>query len=210
MGLKAAASTGSSAQRGLGAPLTFDPGPLGVESIEHDSRSRAVGDVGRGEMDVQQAPGRVDGDVALAAHRLLASVVTALGPWRGRLDGLAVDDRSGGLDGTVRQGAIDHERDIVDRGEHQAPRQTSKLPVYGLPGREMDRQHAPCASRADQIADGVQDLAHVHPTRTAGTSRFRQKRLHGGPFLVREVASVAFGLLGNALVPSAALFRPYA
>jgi hypothetical protein len=98
----------------------LDPGPLSVESIEHGLRSRTVGDVGEGEMSEQQTPRCVDGDVALAPHRLLGSVITAIGPWSRRLDGLAVQRSAKVLLALFNQLAIELKR-VEEANEGSRP-----------------------------------------------------------------------------------------
>src|ERR1700677_519228 len=68
----------------------FEPGPALAHAVEDDLGAGAVGDIGRGEVDHQQAPVGIHGDVALTADDLLAGIITSCFCFR-RLDRLAVD-----------------------------------------------------------------------------------------------------------------------
>ncbi len=69
----------------------LDPGPALADGIEDRLRPCAVGDIGRGQVDHQEAAIGIDRDMPLAADRLLGGVVAALGAQRRRLHRLAVD-----------------------------------------------------------------------------------------------------------------------
>src|SRR4051812_12916515 len=79
----------------------FDPGPALADRMQDELGARAVGDVSRRQVDHEQAPVGIDGDVALAPDDLLSRVIAApFGPWR--LYRLAVDHTRGRLRGTPR------------------------------------------------------------------------------------------------------------
>lgn len=53
---------------------TLDPGPALADGVEDGLCSGAVGDIGGGEVDHQQTPIRIHGDVPFAADDLLAAI----------------------------------------------------------------------------------------------------------------------------------------
>lgn len=55
---------------------------------------------------VEHVPDRVDNHVSLASPNVFASIISPLAPRFCRFDALAVDDRTGGLGGTVAVGAL--------------------------------------------------------------------------------------------------------
>lgn len=145
---------------GLKALQMLEPGPALAHAIEHQLRPGAVGDVGGCEIDHQQAAIGIDRDVALASNDLLAGVVTSfLCCWS--LDRLAIDNPARRARFASRALAVEHQRDIMDRLEHETPDEATKPPIDGLPWREILGQHPPTAARARQITDRVQNLAQI-------------------------------------------------
>ena len=63
--------------------------------------------------------------------------------------------------------------------------------IDGLPRREAGWQHAPCDAAAQDVEDGVDDLAHRPLRRSANAGWRRQKRLQNGPLGVRQVTGEA-------------------
>lgn len=70
------------------------PGPALADRIQDHLRARAVGDVGRGQIDHQQTSVRIHGNMPLAPDDLLAGVITSCLRMR-CLDALAVDHPGG-------------------------------------------------------------------------------------------------------------------
>src|SRR5450631_785604 len=164
------------------------PGPALAHAIQDRLSPGAVGDVGGGEIDHQEPPICIDGDVALSADNLLAGVVSPGFSLRS-LDRLAVDHASGGAGLASGALAIQHQRHVVDGWEQKAPRQFAEPAVDRLPGPEMDRQHPPAATGTHEIAHSVDHLPEINLSGTAATSRL--------------------GLLGDLGHPAAALFAPH-
>lgn len=74
-----------------------DAGPAFADRIENGLSAGAVGDVGRRQVDQQQATAGIDGDMALATDDLLGPVEAAGATGRRGLDRLTVDDAGAGL-----------------------------------------------------------------------------------------------------------------
>jgi hypothetical protein len=89
----------------------------------------------------------------------------------------------------------------VDGLEQESAHQLAKPPINRLPGPEMDWQHLPAASRADQIAHRIDHLAGPATPRRLWHQRCA--------FLIRQVRRVALGLPGNLGHPATALLRPH-
>ena len=125
------------------------------------------------------------------------------------LDGLAVDHRRRGRGLAPHPLAVAHQAQVVDGLEQEAAYQLAKPPINRLPGPEMDRQHLPPASRADQIAHRIDHLAQIHPAGPAAPRRLGHQRRDPLPFLIRQVRRVAFGFPGNLGHPATALLCPH-
>ena len=126
--------------------------------------------VGRGQVDHQQAPIRVHRDVALAPLGPLGHVVAAV-TWRVRgLDRLAV--QHGGARPRLAFGAttVHHKRQVMDGLKQQVPDQAAESPIHRLPQAEVDRQHAPAAARAREIADRALPLGAGQVSRVAAAT----------------------------------------
>ena len=125
------------------------------------------------------------------------------------LDGLAVDHRRRGRGLAPHPLAVAHQAQVVDGLEQEAAHQLAKPPINRLPGPEMDRQHLPPASRADQIAHRIDHLAQIHLTGPATPRRLGHQRCDPLPFLIRQVRRVALGFPGNLGHPATALLCPH-
>jgi len=65
--------------------------------------------------------------------------------------------------------------------------------IDGLPGREVVGQEPPGAAAAENVEDGVEDLAPVVDARSSrGIGRGGKMGFESGPFGVGEVALVCF------------------
>lgn len=183
--------------------------PALADTLQYDLGAGAVGNVGRREVDHQEPPVGVDGDVALAARDLLARVIAPLCAWCRGHHRLAVDHtrRRGGL--SAGPLAVRHQRQFVDGLEQEPARQLPERAIDRLPRPEMDRQHPPAAARTDQITHGVDHLAELHLARPPATPGLRHQRRDLLPFLVRQVGRVALGLLGDLGHPATALLCPH-
>src|SRR3954462_7160742 len=71
----------------------------------------------------------------------------------------------------------------------------------------MDRQHAPAAARARQIADRIQDLAQIYLGLAPAPRRFGQQWRDVLPFRIGQIARVTPPLKRG--LPSAVLCRPH-
>ncbi len=154
---------------------------------------RAVGNVRRCQVHHEQPSIRIHRDMPLAPDDFLGRVVATL-VGRGRFDCLAVDDARTWARLPPSQRPIQHQHHVVPRAEQEAAHEPTKLPIHGLPRREVVRQHAPAATRPHQIAQGVHHLPQVALPSPATQGRAWQQRLHSGLFDVRHVAGVTLGL----------------
>ena len=68
----------------------------------------------------------------------------------------------------------------------------AEVVVDGLPGREVVRQQSPGATAANDVEDGVQDLAGTVRLGTPSSVREGEVRFEEGPLFVGEVALVCF------------------
>ena len=143
--------------------------------------------------------------MTLAAHNLLATVITARAPALCRLHTLAVDNRRCRLDSAPRLAPCK-----ITKRIHHAVENTATLPPVKVVdnrriGRKITRQRPPLTARGQHILDGVEDLAQVRLARTPQGSLFGQHRFDDRPFLVCHVAFVAsavtFIILPSGPVP---------
>jgi hypothetical protein len=79
----------------------------------------------------------------------------------------------------------------MDAIKHTVAAPFPKVAVYRCVRRKVLRQLSPLTAGAIDIANGVENLAHVgRPATTAG-SRRRQHRLDDRPLLVADIARIA-------------------
>src|SRR3972149_5866883 len=105
----------------------LDPGPAAADRMQDELGAGAVGDVGRGQVDHEQTPVGIDGDVPFAPDHLLSRVIAAfLGSWR--LHRLAVDYARRRLPRSPRALAVDHQRHVMDGAEQQQPHEAAGPP----------------------------------------------------------------------------------
>ena len=73
----------------------------------------------------------------------------------------------------------------------------------------MDRQHAPAAARADQVAHSVDDLAELDLTRAAPSPKLGHEGRDHLPLLVCQIRRIPLGLPGDLGHPATALLGPH-
>src|SRR3954469_20978300 len=71
----------------------------------------------------------------------------------------------------------------------------------------MDRQHAPAAARARQIADRIQDLAQIHLGLAPAPRRFGQQWRDALPFRIGQITRITPSL--KRRLSLTVLFRPH-
>ncbi len=128
---------------------------------------------------------------------------------RGRFDGLAVDDARTRALLSPRQLSVQHQHHVVQRAEQESAHEPPKPPIHGLPRREVVGQHAPAATRPNQVPQGVDHLPQVALPPPATHGRAWQQRLYCGPFDVRHVAGVTLGLAGQFRLAFSMFFFPH-
>src|SRR5215212_1677521 len=127
--------------------------------------------------------------MALATIDLLARVIAALqSPDFGRLDALRVNNPSR-WSRTATGLLPDFGAELVVDGFPSAvqPPQAEVM-IDSLPLREILGQQIPADAAADQIKDGVQDLAHISGTRASAGFCFRNESLNMFVFTIGQVA----------------------
>ena len=172
----------------------LDPGPSFSQPPEDHLSAGAVGDVGRRQIDHEQAPVSVHRDMAFAPDRLLAGVIATQSAGCGSLDGLTIDDAGGRARLPTGPFTVHHQRDVVNRAKQHQSDKSAEPPVHRLPGRKILRQHPPAAARSRHVADRIQHLAHHHAWSATTLARLWQQRLKTSPFFVGEIGRVALRL----------------
>src|SRR5581483_5765942 len=126
-------------------------------------------------------------------------VVAAGAGQRGALDRLAVH-RPGGRLGraAVADAAVVAQR-VVEAPPGAVPLPAAEVAVDGVPGREVARQHAPGAAGAQQVEDGVEDVAAVVLGGPAAGPRGGDQGGDVGPLHVRQVGRVVLPAHGPIL-----------
>jgi|GEM_PF-7102407 len=141
------------------------PWPALADRIHDQLDSGTVGDVGRGQVNRQQVPASIHGDMAFATEDLLACVITSCFPmWR--LDALVVDYPGRRARLTSCPLPIEQQFNVMDGPKQKPPRQFAEPALVRWSVAEVDRQHAPAAARADPIAYCVDHLAELNFLRT--------------------------------------------
>src|SRR6266481_5240218 len=186
----------------------LDPWPALADCREDRLGASAVGDIGGGEVDHQEAAVGIDDDMPLAADDLLTGVVAARFSRR-RLHRLAVGDAGGRAGLAAGALAVHHQRDVMDGAEQQQPDEAPEPPVDRLPGWKILGQHAPAAARTRHVANGVQNLAQINTGLASALRRSRQQGSDALPFRVRQVRRVALGLLLDGGDTAACLGGPH-
>ncbi len=169
----------------------LDPGEQAARGGQERHGAVAVLDVGRVRLDERGASVRIDGGVALATVDLLGRVVA---PWPTALSGLdrlAVDGRRRRARASAGALAVGRDQGVVD-GHEQAGVTPSREPtVDRRPGRKVGRHQPPRDAAAQDVEDGVEDLALGPGARSAAPAGRRQQRRDQGPFGVGQIARVA-------------------
>ena len=190
----------SMAARGIGDALggigrigegTLDERKAATRGLQQ--RHGAVAILNRGGMDLQHQwpPIRVHHGVPLAAHHLLAGIITARTASLGGLDALAVDGGSTRAGLTSDALAVEHHQSVGNGLPHMTASPGREPAVDRLPGRETGRQHPPRNAAAQHVEDGIDDLAHWPLRRSPDRCWRRQQRFQHGPFGVRQVTGEA-------------------
>lgn len=84
--------------------------------------------------------------------------------------------------------------------DHLAADEAAEPPGHGLPGTEVDRQHAPRAAGAGEVAQGIEDLAQIHLGFASACGGLGQKGRDLLPFRIGQVARVTPPRLESGLV----------
>src|SRR3712207_7091323 len=128
--------------------------------------------------------------MALSALHLFSAIVTALlSSHPGRLNRLAIHYGCAGLRVPIEANT----HPLAQGGVHPFPcpiqSPGAEVVVDGLPGREVVRQQSPGATAANDVEDGVQDLAGTVRLGTPSSVREGEVRFEEGPLFVGEVRS---------------------
>jgi hypothetical protein len=185
----------------------LEKGPALAHRLDDLLGALRILNIGRGEINQQQAPVRVHRDVAFAAFNLLGRIVAASARGCGSFDRLAVDHAGRRARLPASLFPVEHQGDIVQGLEQQAADKAPEPPIHRLPGPELMRQHAPAAAGVGQIMNGIEDLAQVHLGLAAALGGLGQDRSDPLLFLIGQVSGVAPPL--KSLLALAMFFRPH-
>jgi site-specific DNA recombinase len=115
--------------------------------------------VGRRDLQRQQLPQRIHGDMHLRAVPLLGPVVARAAAALGRrLRGAAIEDGRRGLGPALAHHPQDHPQVVGDLLEHARSHPPPGLLVHGRGRREVVGREVPLAPRLHDVADGVGDI----------------------------------------------------
>src|SRR3954451_18200163 len=142
--------------------------------------------------------------MTLPAVHVLMIVAAPLLAAGGRVDRLAVDARGGaGVIRLLRGADLLAER-VVDRVQDAVAPPAVEVAPDGALGGEVAGEVTPLATGAEDVEDGVEDVAHVSLTGPPAGLDGRDVRLDQGPLRVGEVTGVVvrFHPLSTSLNPS--------
>src|SRR5215213_3839751 len=175
-----------------------EPGEAPAQPAADQRQPIAILDVGGVDDDHQQQAQGVDQNVALAAVDLLAGVIASGPAGFGGPHALAVDDASGRRGLPAGPLARRHDQLGVQYLPGSILPPAPEIAEHRALGRQLLGQEVPGAAGAQQIEDGVQDLAQVHLPWPPEPARCRSGRLcsvspsaHTGAGRTRSRASLA-------------------
>jgi hypothetical protein len=149
-----------------------------ARSFEQRLDPVSVHDVGRMDLRLKQKAFRIDQNVAFSVLDMLATIIASLlSSHAGALDRLRIDNTRRGLRITPKTDPQALADDCVEPlpGAIDAPE--AKVMVVGLPRQEVVRQQVPGAAAAENLEDGVEDLAQRMDSRPGGSLRNGEVRL---------------------------------
>jgi hypothetical protein len=133
---------------------------------------------------------------------LFARVVATWPASFGRLDGLAVDDRTRGTRLASGPFAIEHDKGVINLLEAALITEFRKPTVDRAPRRQIARQQTPRTARSHHIKNAIDDLTHRPGARTSRALCHRQARLDHSPRFICQIALVSVGLVDMLLSDS--------
>src|SRR5215208_1057343 len=139
-----------------------EPGEAPAQPAADQRQPIAILDVGGVDDDHQQQAQGVDQNVALAAVDLLAGVIASGAAGFGGPHALAVDDASGRRGLPAGLLARRHDQLGVQYLPGSVLPPAPEIAEHRALGRQLLGQEVPGAAGAQQIEDGVQDLAQIH------------------------------------------------
>lgn len=161
-----------------------------AERLQGELRADAVLHVGGRDAQRPHQTKRINDQVPLAAEYFFSRVVAAWPALLGRLDGLAVEDRRGGLRRSPRLPA-DAVAELRVKPLPRVVRLPLAEPVEHDPvRREVVRQGTPSTAVARDVEDRVADLTLGVLRRPAGGRIARDPGLHPSPLVIRKVRRV--------------------
>ena len=89
----------------------------------------------------------------------------------------------------------------VDLLPHSCQAEPPVLAVNGAPRREVRGQHAPRATAAHKVEDGVDHFASINNARASARLGWRNQWRDDLPLFVAEVAGIAWSFHGASLLP---------
>lgn len=181
------------------------PRPALEDRFQDGGRSVAVLNVGGMDDQPDHEAERIDDDMPLAAHDLLARVKATYSTAFGGLDRLAVDDAGTGAGLFAFALACHHHQFIVDGAKPTLVTPAVEIFLHRRERRKILRQEPPRAARRRHIQKRVHHLAQRRLARPTDAVRRRHQRFDQRPLRVGQIACVTGAA---ALIVPASGFGP--
>lgn len=147
------------------------PRPALQDSFQHVGGAITVLNVGGMDDQTDQQAKRVDDDMTLATHDLLAGIEAPYSAALRGPDRLAVNDAGCGAGLPAFPFACSHDECIADGVQQPLVTPSVEVFLHRRERRKVLRQQPPCAARRSQIQQRVHHLAQVRLARPADAAR---------------------------------------
>ena len=130
-------------------------------------------------------------NVSLATFHLFACIIVANPATFGGLALLAVNDSCRGINITPCNQSACYHQSLIDHIKQATVPQAIEVILNGRERRKILRQHRPLAPCCRNVGNGIPNLPHRMPARTANARSRQQKRCNQTPFSIRAIACIA-------------------